>query len=70
MKNTKSLQTAATALGLVLVAAAGPAVAQVDTAAAATEIGNAVTAISTIGGLLIGAAAVVMSFNWVKAQFF
>ena len=44
--------------------------AQIDTAAAMTEIGHAETAIQAVGLALIGLAAVAMAIRWVKAMFF
>ncbi len=51
-------------------ATAGLAQAQIDTAAAVTEIGNVGTAVAAVGGALIGVAALVLAYRWVKAQFF
>ncbi len=61
-------------LGLVLAGVlalvAGPAFGAIDVGAATTAIGDASTAITTVGGLLIGLAAVAMALRWVKAMFF
>lgn len=70
MKHLNTVKKYLVPTGVGVLAVSVPAVAQVDTAAAVTEIGNITTAITAIGGAIIGVAAVAMAFRWVKAQFF
>ncbi len=51
----------------------GLAVAQeggIDTAAVESSFGDLTTALSTVGGLIIGAAALAITFKWVKGMIF
>lgn len=52
-----------------VLAAAGGAMAQstgIDVSAVTTGIDQAKTAITTVGGALIGLAVVVMTYRWIK----
>ncbi len=49
---------------------AGSASAAIVVTAAVASVGDAVTAITSVGVALIGAAAIVMALRWVKAMFF
>ncbi|HCR78933.1 MAG TPA: hypothetical protein DIW42_04640 [Alcanivorax sp.] len=44
--------------------------AGIDTAAVESSFGNLETALATVGGLIIGAAALAITFKWVKGMIF
>jgi 7-keto-8-aminopelargonate synthetase-like enzyme len=44
--------------------------AGIDTAAVEASFGNLETALATVGGLIIGAAALAITFKWVKGMIF
>ena len=56
-------------VGVAALAAAGGAMAQstgIDVSVVTTGIDQAKTAITTVGGALIGLAVVVMTYRWIK----
>lgn len=68
-KQTKGALKRAAVVGGALAAAAGGAMAQsagIDVSAVTTGIDQAKTAITTVGGAMIGLAVVVMTYRWIK----
>jgi Inovirus Coat protein B len=68
-KETKGALKRAVVVGGALAAAAGGAMAQsagIDVSAVTTGIDQAKTAITTVGGAMIGLAVVVMTYRWIK----
>jgi hypothetical protein len=55
---------------IVSLLATGSANAAIDTAAITTAFGDLTTAIGVVGGLIIGAAALAVSYKWVKGMIF
>ena len=57
-----------------LVAAALPSVAMasggIDTSAIESSLGDMESAIITVGGVIVGIAAVAISFKWIKGMLF
>lgn len=47
-----------------------PAHAAIDTAAVTASFGDLTTALTAVGGLIIGAAALAVTFKWVKGMIF
>lgn len=67
MKKIGNRAVASVAVAAVsLLAAAGAAHAAIDVTAVTTGIDDAKTAITTVGGALIGLAVVVMTYRWIK----
>ncbi len=64
------------AAGAALVAGMGAALAQtttttgIDVSSVTSAFGNLDTAISTVGGLIIAAAALAVTYKWVKGMIF
>lgn len=53
-----------------LVAVAGPASAAIDLTAVSTAFADLSTALTTVGGLILAAAALAVTFKWVKGMIF
>lgn len=47
-----------------------PAQAAIDTAEITASFGDLTTALTAVGGLIIGAAALAVTFKWVKGMIF
>lgn len=66
----------AAAAGAVSLAVSGAAMAQtttttgIDVSSVTSAFGNLDTAISTVGGLIIAAAALAVTYKWVKGMIF
>ncbi len=63
------------AAGAVLVAGMGVALAQtattgIDVSSVTSAFGNLDTALTTVGGLIIAAAALAVTYKWVKGMIF
>lgn len=68
MQNARKLVVAGVVVGAAFVP--GVASAAIATTEALASITDAETAITAVGGALIGLAAVAMALRWVKAMFF
>ena len=51
-------------------ALASSANAAIDVSGVTTGFGDLTTAITTVGGLILGAAVVAIAFKWIKAMLF
>lgn len=64
------------AAGAVIVAGSGAAMAQtttttgIDVSSVTSAFGNLDTALTTVGGLIIAAAALAVTYKWVKGMIF
>lgn len=65
--NNKGRLAGAAMLTLVV---SNPAAAAIDVSDVTSAFGDLTTALVTVGGLIIGAAAVAITFKWVKGMIF
>lgn len=56
--------------GVPALLASGMASAAIDTTEITASFGDLTTALTTVGGLIIGAAALAITFKWVKGMMF